>query len=196
MSLLEGTSKTTTVPSMTPHARRFPSGLKATLSTNFSRLCFSSACGSKPKRLAHQRDSTCAESALLDASALKGSLKATRDRDVRGYPVLLCILLLIVAVTCTGPDIAQEVGGGSRRCQGQDRTEGMPRWPRGCVSTTSQSTTLLLLPPAAASIRLSLCGWNLICQVSDGGVSITAFVLLSYSEVNMLLSYHQGEDIW
>ena len=55
----------------------------------------------------------------------------------------------------------------------------MPRWPRACVSTTSQRTTLLLLPPAAAMISESLCGWNLICQVSDGGVSITAFVLLS-----------------
>ena len=40
----EGTSNNATVPSMTPHARRFPSGLYATLSTNFSRLCFSSAC--------------------------------------------------------------------------------------------------------------------------------------------------------
>ena len=72
----------------------------------------------------------------------------------------------------------------------------MPRWPRGCVSTTSQSTTLLLLPPAAASIRLSLCGWNLICQVSDGGVSITAFVLLSCSKMNMLSWNHQEEDTW
>ncbi len=44
MSCPEGTSNSATVPSMTPHARRFPSGLNATLSTNFSRLCFSSAC--------------------------------------------------------------------------------------------------------------------------------------------------------
>ena len=33
--------------------------------------------------------------------------------------------------------------------------------------------------PPPAMISESLCGWNLICQVSDGGVSITAFVLLS-----------------
>ena len=72
-----------------------------------------------------------------------------------------------------------------------ERTEGMPRWPRGCVSTTSQSTTLLLLPPAAANIRLSLCGMNLICQVSDGGVSITAFVLLSCNEMKVLSWHHQ-----
>ena len=74
MSLLEGTSKIATVPSMTPHARRFPSGLKATLSTNFSRLCFSSACRCRPKR---PIDQTCtsADSALLDALKLKGESK-------------------------------------------------------------------------------------------------------------------------
>lgn len=68
---------------------------------------------------------------------------------------------------------------------GPELTEGMPKWPRGCVSTTSHSTTLLLLPPAAAMMRASLWGWNLICQVSDGGVSITAFVLLSCSDAHM-----------
>ena len=55
---------------------------------------------------------------------------------------------------------------------------------------------MLLLPPAAANIRLSLCGMNLICQVSDGGVSITAFVLLSCNEMTVLSWHHQMEDAW
>ena len=35
------------------------------------------------------------------------------------------------------------------------------------------------LPPAAAMVRASAVGWILICQVSEGGVSITALVLPS-----------------
>ena len=58
-------------------------------------------------------------------------------------------------------------------------TAGMPRCALDCASSPLHSATLLLLPPAAASMRLSLAGWNFICQVSEGGVSMTAFVLLS-----------------
>ena len=90
-----------------------------------------------------------------------------RGKENLQIPLWLQVLYERLRLVCSGSS------------QRQKLTEGMPRCPRATVSTTSQSTTLLLLPPAAAIIRLSLCGWNLTCQVSDGGVSITAFVLLS-----------------
>ena len=42
-----------------------------------------------------------------------------------------------------------------------------------------QSATELELPPAAAIVSVSAVGWKQICHVSEGGVSMTAFVLVS-----------------
>ena len=43
-----------------------------------------------------------------------------------------------------------------------------------------QMAMLCELPPAAAIVRVSAVGCILICQVSEGGVSMTAFVLPSF----------------
>lgn len=42
-----------------------------------------------------------------------------------------------------------------------------------------QMAMLCELPPAAAIVSASAVGWILICQVSEGGVSMTALVLPS-----------------
>lgn len=62
------------------------------------------------------------------------------------------------------------------RCR---RTAGSPSCSRMDASSPLQMTTRLLLPPAAATSRLSAAGLKAICHVSDGGVSMTHFVLLS-----------------